>query len=377
MIYFDNAATTYPKPDSVLQAARAAPVEYGGNPGRSGHSMSLKTAEAVYAVREKAAKMFDADPENAVFTLNCTHALNLAIKGVAVRGGHYIISSLEHNSVARPVHALAQRGISYSIARVYEDDERTMKEIISLINPYTKGIICTMGSNVTGQILPFGKIGELCSARGLIFIADGAQVCGVLPISLKNDCINILCMPGHKGLYGISGTGMLITDGKYPIHHIMEGGTGSTSLELNQPDFLPDRFESGTVNTVGIISLGAGMDYLAAKGIDNVRSAEDTLCSRFINGVRSVDGVKIYRQPNAKYLPIVLFNIESKNSEETATELSDAGFALRGGYHCSGLAHRSLGTLDVGGVRFSPSAFNTAGEVDKLISAVKRIAAGM
>lgn len=374
MIYFDNAATSYPKPESVLKAVNGAVVKYGGNPGRSGHKMSLESSEAVYSVRETAADMFGAQPENIVFTLNCTHSLNLAIKGTAVRGGHYIITSLEHNSVARPIHALTSRGISYSIARVYPDDDRTLAEISGLINPYTKGVICTLGSNVTGQLMPYRRIGALCRSRRIMFIGDGAQVCGVRPVSLAEDGINILCMPGHKGLYGISGTGMLITDGKYPIRHIVEGGTGSTSLDLRQPDFLPDSLESGTLNTVGIVSLGEGMNYVREKGIDAIYEAETALCERFIAGAEKINGVRIYRTPGTAYLPIVLFNIGSHPSEESASLLSDAGFALRGGFHCSGLAHKSLGTVENGGIRFAPSSFNTPNEVDGLLEAVAAIA---
>lgn len=380
MIYFDNAATTYPKPESVRRAAAEAIVRYGGNPGRSGHKMSIAASEAVYSVREKAGKFFGAEPENVIFTANCTESLNMAIKGLAeqeLREGrpfHVIISSLEHNSVFRPVHELTKRGLSYSIAEVSADDTVTVNNFEALIKPHTKAVICTLGSNVTGQLLPYERIGAMCRRRHICFVGDGAQVCGVVPIDMKRDNINILCMPGHKGLYGISGTGLLITDGQYPIYHILEGGTGSTSLEAEQTPFLPEELESGTVNTVGIVTVGAGIDFIGKTGAERIHSRETALCDRLINELDGESRVRIYRRERCSYLPIVLFNVEGIAPEEAAAYLNDAGFALRGGLHCSGLAHRSIGTLPDGGVRFSPSVFNTPAQTHMLANAVKKLA---
>ena len=380
MIYFDNAATTYPKPESVRRAAAEAIVRYGGNPGRSGHKMSIAASEAVYSVRERAGKFFGAEPENVIFTANCTESLNMAIKGIAeqeLREGrpfHVIISSLEHNSVFRPVHELTKRGLSYSIAEVSADDTVTVNNFEDLIKPHTKAVICTLGSNVTGQLLPYERIGAMCRRRHICFVGDGAQVCGVVPIDMKRDNINILCMPGHKGLYGISGTGLLITDGQYPIYHILEGGTGSTSLEAEQTPFLPEELESGTVNTVGIVTVGAGIDFIGKTGAERIHSYETALCDRLINELDGESRVRIYRRERGSYLPIVLFNVEGIAPEEAAAYLNDAGFALRGGLHCSGLAHRSIGTLPDGGVRFSPSVFNTPAQTHMLANAVKKLA---
>lgn len=380
MIYFDNAATSYPKPESVRKAAAEAIVRFGGNPGRSGHKMSMDAAQAVYSVREKAGEMFGAPPENVIFTANCTESLNMAIKGLAerdLREGrpiHVIISSLEHNSVFRPVYELTKRGLTYSIAEAAADDWVTVHNFESLITPATKAVICTLGSNVTGQLLPYERIGAMCRRKNICFVGDGAQVCGVIPVDMKRDNINILCMPGHKGLYGISGTGLLITDGKYPIYHILEGGTGSTSLEAEQTPFLPEGLESGTVNTVGIVTVGAGIDFIKRVGAERIHSRETALCRRFINALEDENRVRIYRRERCSYLPIVLFNVEGSSPEETAAYLSDKGFALRGGLHCSGLAHRSAGTLPEGGVRFSPSVFNTAAQTDMLAEAVKKLA---
>lgn len=380
MIYFDSAATSYPKPPSVRRAVSEAMVKYGGNPGRSGHSLSLASSQAVFSVREKAARMFGALPENVIFTSNCTHSINMAVKGLAersLRSGrriHVIISELEHNSVARPVHELTKRGLFYSVARVPDDDGACIAEFERLINPATRAVVCTLGSNVTGQLLPFRRIGELCRRRGICFIADGAQACGVVPVNMAQDGINILCMPGHKGLFGMSGTGLMITDGKYPLYHIMEGGTGSTSLELEQTPFLPEGLESGTVNTVGIVSVGAGIDFIEKTGLENIHRKEETICRAFIDELENVPGVHVYRKPQGNYLPIVLFNIDGYNPEEAAGILSGRGFALRGGLHCSGLGHKAAGTLPDGGIRFAPSWFNTVNEARLLARNVAELA---
>ena len=374
MINFDNSATTFPKPRSVKAASATALEKYGGNPGRGGHAISLASANAVFRARENIADFFGASPENVVFTLNCTHALNLAIKGVLKPGDHVIISSFEHNSSARPVHALSKSGVKYSIAEVFPESALTVESFRSLIRPDTKAIVCTIGSNVTGQIMPFLELGMLAEKHGLCFIADGAQACGVIPVKLS-DGINILCTAGHKALYGPTGTGLLISDGKFPITPIMEGGTGSASIELEQPDFLPDSLESGTVNTAGIIALNAGVDFVRKLTLKKIFTHETALCRQFISGISDLDSVIIYRERNANYLPIVLFNIKGMPSDETASALNDMGFALRGGLHCSGLAHKSLGTLPNGGVRFAPSVMNSSSEVAKLVSAVRKLAA--
>lgn len=372
LVNFDNAATTFPKPISVKNAAFTFFSDYGGNPGRSGHTLSLKTSEQVYKVRALCASFFGAEPENIVFTLNCTNALNIAIKGIIKENDHIIISNLEHNSVSRPVYALSQKNCTYSVAHVDADDEITLNNFEQLINTNTKAIVCTLASNVTGQILPYKRIGELCKKNNICFIADGAQGCGILPLKLS-DGINIICTPGHKGLYGPTGTGLLITDGKYYINHIIEGGTGSTSLELEQPDFLPDSLESGTVNTLGILGLGAGIKFVNENTVNKIFHHEDMLCKQFISGVKNTPKIIIYRNSKANYAPIVSFNIKGMAANELAQILSDNGFCLRGGLHCSSLAHKSLGTAPDGTVRFAPSFFNNQAQVNNLINVLKKI----
>ena len=267
IINFDNAATTFPKPESVKKAAAEAMEKFGGNAGRGGHELAVITSEAVYSAREAAAEFFGAEPENIVFTLNCTHALNMAIYGIMHSGGHMIISGLEHNSVSRPAAELARKGIiSLSVAQVYPDPQKTFDSFRRLICPDTKAIVCTIASNVSGQLLPYRRIGELCREKGICFIADGAQACGIIDLKLDSG-INILCTAGHKGLYGITGTGLLISDGKHPVYPLMQGGTGSSSESLFQPMLLPESLESGTVNVTGIMSLKPALNLSGARAL--------------------------------------------------------------------------------------------------------------
>lgn len=372
MINFDNAATTFPKPIAVRRAAAEAIKSFGGNAGRGGHELAMRTSEALYSARETAAEFFGAAPENTVFTLNCTLALNTAIQGVMSQGGHLIISSMEHNSAARPAAALAmKKQVSLSVAEVFPDSERTIDSFRRLIRSDTKAVVCTLASNVTGQLLPYREIGQLCREKGICFIADGAQACGIYDIKLSQG-INILCTAGHKGLYGITGTGLLLTDEEFPITPIIQGGTGSSSLSLFQPDMLPDSLESGTPNIIGAVTVGAGIGFISSYGMERLRSHEERLCRLFIEGLEGTGGITIYRDPAAEYAPIVSFNIEGFNSEQAAELLAGQGFCLRAGFHCAALAHATLGTKG-GTVRFAPSVFNTEEEVRKLVYNVKTL----
>ncbi|MBR4101429.1 MAG: aminotransferase class V-fold PLP-dependent enzyme [Oscillospiraceae bacterium] len=372
MVNFDNAATTFPKPPEVRLAVEKALVRYG-SAGRGGHPIAARTSEMVYAARETAADFFGAQPEQVAFTLNCTHALNLAIQGMAQGGGHFVISDMEHNSVLRPVYALAKKGkIRYSIAAVKETPAETVQSFRSQLRPDTKAVICMLASNVTGQILPWREIGAICQQRGICFIADGAQGCGTLPVKLS-DGINILCTAGHKGLYGITGTGLLISDGKFPLPPLMQGGTGSISNQPEQPDFLPDSLECGTLNVIGAASVKAGIEFVRKKGIPEIFRAESALCGLLAERLRSIPNVIVYRSPRAEYAPIVSFNIRDLPSEETAQLLAKEGFCLRAGLHCAPLAHHRLGTEN-GTVRFAPSVFSRPQDVLRLAEAVRGIA---
>lgn len=370
MINFDNAATTFPKPISVRRAAVSAMTGLGGNAGRGGHELAMRTSEALYDARETAALFFGAEPENTVFALNCTHALNMAVQGVMSEGGHLIISSMEHNSAARPAVAMAmKKKITLSVAEVFADSSETVESFRRLIRSDTKAIVCTLASNVTGQRLPYKELGELCRENGICFIADGAQTCGIYDTKLS-DGINILCTSGHKGLYGITGTGLLATDGLYRIAPIMQGGTGSSSVSLFQPDIMPDSLESGTQNIIGAVTVGAGIRFINSFGMERIRLHEERLCSLLVSALENEEEITVYREPSAEYAPIVSFNISGMQPERAAELLSERGFCLRAGYHCAALAHASIGTRS-GTVRFAPSVFNTEEEVKKLIHNVK------
>lgn len=376
MVYFDNAATTYPKPHSVIAAMSGAMIEYGANPGRGGHKLSARTSEAVYAARERCADFFGAEPENTVFMPNCTYALNTAIKGLLKSGSHIVCSDIEHNAVLRPIYSCTKdRGAVCSFAQTFDDDERTAAEFERLIRPKTAAVVCTAAGNVTGKIMPVERIGEICRRRGICFIVDAAQGAGILPLRLS-DNINIICAAGHKGLYGPMGTGLMITDGKYRLKTLVEGGTGSASKELEQPEFMPDRFESGTINTAGAVSLGAGIDFLRNKGREVIYNHEMQLSRRFFSEMKKIDGVRLYSDSfDERCVPVIPFNIGDMSSEEVSSALSSAGFCLRGGFHCAYSAHKKIGTAEQGAVRFSPSVFNTFNEVSSLVRAVARIAA--
>lgn len=372
IINFDNAATTFPKPENVRKVAVNAMENFGGNAGRGGHTLAMKTSEAVYSARETIADFFDAQPENVVFTMNCTQALNMAIQGIMSDGGHLIISGMEHNSSARPSAELARnKKITLSVATVYPNDRRTIESFRSLIHNDTKAIVCTIASNVTGQILPYREIADLCREKNICFIADGAQACGIIDVKLS-DGINILCTAGHKGLYGITGTGLLITDGKYKIKPIIQGGTGSLSSSLYQPEFLPDSLESGTLNVTGAMTIKAGIEFINKIGMERIFAHEDKICRSFINSLKKNKDIIIYRNPESLYVPIVSFNIKGIMPEKVASILSKQGYCLRAGYHCSTLAHTQLGTEN-GTIRFAPSIFSKENDALKLAELVKNV----
>jgi cysteine desulfurase family protein len=341
--------------------------------------MSLDTAVRVYEAREAAGSLFGTEnPENVVFTQNCTHALNLAIKGFVCAGEHVIISDLEHNSVLRPVHTLAERGvITYNIAKIHPGrDERTLAEFEALIRPNTSLIVCTHGSNVWGIRTPVEKLGALAAAHGLFFLVDAAQTAGVIPIDIKKCGIDLLCMSGHKSLYGPSGTGLMITHRPDALSTIIEGGTGSFSADYSQPEDMPDRFECGTVNTAGIMGLGAGIRYIAERGIETIRRHEMSLWHEIHRRLSKMPNVELYDplQGNVdNQLPVLAFNIKGMHSEDVTAKLSDAGFALRGGLHCSPLAHEKMGTLERGAARISIGIFNTESHAAALCHAIKKL----
>ncbi|MBO5321852.1 MAG: aminotransferase class V-fold PLP-dependent enzyme [Clostridia bacterium] len=368
MIYFDNAATTGAKPKAVIEAVKNALEHYSANPGRSGHSASIKTAEVVYKTREKLSRFFGSDgPETVVFTQNCTHSANCVIKGLLKRGDHCIISSLEHNAVARP---LVKMGVSYSVAEVsMENDDKTVENFKRLIKPNTRLIFCMGASNVWGKILPIEKIGKLCHEKGILFAVDAAQTAGVITIDMKKQHIDFLCVAPHKGLYAPMGIGVLIARKNLP-QTIIEGGTGTNSLELYQPSRLPERLESGTLNVPAILGVSAGLDYISKIGIKRLYESELSLITKLYKELKKMPQIILYTPSPTlnSYAPLLSFNLEDLDSSKVANILSQNNIAVRGGLHCSPFAHRQMGTQYIGAIRVSVASFNNATEIDTFLS---------
>ncbi len=376
MTYFDNAATTFPKPSTVICAMNQCMLHYAANPGRSGHNLSMRAAEEMYNVREAAADFFAAaSVDQVIFTLNCTHGLNIVFKGVLSQGDHVIISDLEHNAVLRPIHGLAARGvITYDIAQTYPDDEETVASFRKLIKPQTRMIVATHASNVFGIQLPVTAIGQLAKEYNLLFVVDGAQTAGVLPIHMENMGISFLSVAGHKSLYGPMGTGLLILGEKQNCSPLMEGGTGSHSADFLQPDFLPDALESGTSNLPGAAGLGAGLHHVVKTGVDNIYAREMKIISLIYECLCECPKVELYVRPVfGRTVPVLSFNLEGMTGEQTAAKLNQMGFALRGGLQCAPLAHRKFGTLERGTARISIGCYNTMEEAMCLCHAIKNV----
>ena len=376
MIYLDNGATSYPKPQNVINGTLNAVRRYSFNSGRGGYSASVSTAEKIYSVREKIGTMFNYEPQNIAFTVNCTQALNMAIKGSVQRGDHVIVSSLEHNAVWRVVNHLRKDGIiDFDIAQYDPNEEETVNNFESLIRSNTSVIICMAASNVFGVAFPIEKIGKVAKRHGIRFIVDGAQAAGVMPIDSEKDNIDILCAPGHKCLYGNMGTGFIAVREGVFLETILDGGTGSESQNPYQPDFLPDRLEAGTLNNVGIISIGEGIDFINAKGMNRIYDHELRMTGILYDGLKRNQNAVLYCPKPQKNLsaPIVSFNYKDYPSEKTAILLAKQDIAVRAGLHCSPLAHKFFNTLDRGTVRLCPSAFTTQKECEIFLNRLKKI----
>ncbi len=378
MIYLDNAATSFPKPDSVTSAMYNAARCFGANPGRGGHRLSMKAGERVFACRERLAEHFGCESERVAFTNNCTTALNTAIKGVLRKGDHVVISSLEHNSVLRPVHKLAERGIiTYSVARVNPlDDNETLRSFALHVKENTRAVICTHVSNVFGTVLPIDRLCAFCKARGILFILDAAQSAGSHSISIKRQGIDIMCIPGHKGLLGPMGTGAILFGDGIEIGELTEGGTGSHSLSESQPDVYPDRLESGTVNMPGIAGLYEGIRAVERFGGERaVLEKESELIRLLREDLSVIPSVSIYTEmQGGKSSNVLSFNLGDLHSEMVSSMLDKDGIAVRAGYHCSYLAHKNYGTSEKGCVRVSTGIFNSKKDIKNLVFSLNKIA---
>jgi cysteine desulfurase family protein len=376
MYYFDNGATTFPKPQEVYDEVYKAMTEYGANPGRSGHDLALRASRGIYHTREELANLFSVkNPMNIVFTYNCTESLNIGIKGLLKPGDHVITTSMEHNSVLRPIKHLESIGVENTIVRCQRDGQIDPESIKNAIRDNTRLIVTTHVSNLTGTIMPVEEIGKIAREHGIPYLLDAAQSAGVYPIDVENLGVDMLAFPGHKGLLGPQGTGGLYIREGLQVEQFIQGGTGSASYSLNQPEEMPDKFESGTPNAPGIIGLGKGIQYINRRGMDNIRHHEEDLTRYFIEEAARIDGIKLYGPlDTSKQGAVVALNIRDLDSSEISFVLNEEfGIYVRPGLHCAPLAHETIGTMEQGAVRFSFGPFNVLEELEYAINALHRI----
>lgn len=376
MIYLDNAATTWPKPEETIKAIEDCIRSAGANPGRGGHKMSLDAGRIIFDTREALAGLFNVkDPARIIFTGNATESLNMALKGFLKPGDHVITSSIEHNAVARPLQVLRRHGVQVTEVSCPVQGTMDPAEVRGAIKTNTTAIVMLHASNVTGAVMPVEEIGKITKEYGLRFIVDAAQTAGFLDIDVNKMNIDLLAFTGHKSLYGPQGTGGLFIREGIDLVPLIEGGTGSQSESLDQPEDMPDRYESGTPNTPGIAGLGAGVKYITSMGLEQIRQHERNLMTRFLEGLSQIKRVETYGPGNPDWqVPVVSLNIKGQDSSEVAFVLDRVfQIACRSGLHCSPMAHKAIGTLERGAVRFSFSLFNTPEEVDITLEALDKI----
>ena len=373
MIYLDSAATTLQKPSSVARATAWA-IQHLASPGRGGHRPAMAAADTAFACREAAAELFHVpEPERVVFTFNATHGLNIAIKTLAKPGSRVVISGYEHNAVTRPLHAVPDLKLRVARSPLF-DGEAALEAFEKELDQGADLAICTHVSNVFGFILPVEKIAELCRDRGVPLIIDASQSAGCLPLDFEKLGAAFVAMPGHKGLYGPQGTGLLLC-GMDP-EPLLQGGTGSESRLQSMPAFLPDRLEAGTHNVAGLAGLLEGLRFVRRRGVENIAAQESMLIRQMGEGLKEVPGARVFLAQNPlEQSGVLSFQLENWDCEDLGDALGDRGFALRAGLHCAPLAHESAGTLERGTVRASVSAFNTRRDVEQFLHAVGALAA--
>jgi cysteine desulfurase family protein len=367
MIYFDNAATTYPKPCGVYDEIMRVMKKAGGNAGRGGHRLANGAADAVFTARQRISDLFNiSDPSRVCFVSGATAGLNFAVKGVLMNNpGNVIISDMEHNSVLRPVHSMSLKGVEYKSI--------SSEKICKSITTDTSLVVVNHASNVTGELADIKSIGEAARKNGSVFVVDASQSAGHIEIDVERDNIDILVAAGHKGLFGPQGTGIMYVREGIELETVIEGGTGSMSELFSQPDIYPDKFEAGTVNAPGIAGLGAGVKFILKTGVSKIHRYESELANMLVSELEKINGVTVYK-PHTNRVGVVSFNIEDYDSAAASTELNDRyGIMVRGGLHCAYLAHKKLNTLETGCIRASLSYFNTKNEVQKFINAIDRM----
>jgi cysteine desulfurase family protein len=378
-IYLDNAATTFPKPESVYQAIDQALRRFGVNPGRGSYRLTLEASRLILDVREAVADFFHIpDSSRVVFTSNATEAINLALFGLLQPGDRVVTSSMEHNAVSRPLHALAARGVE--VVRVQSDSvgqvsPAAIRKAVSAAGRKTRMVVLSHCSNVTGTIQPIGEIGSWCRREGILFLVDAAQSAGLLPIDVQTMGIDLLAAPGHKSLLGPPGTGLLyVAEGLQPAPLIF-GGTGGNSLLPSMPEELPERLESGTLNTAGLAGLLAGIDYVRQQGLERIHSHKVALLDHLLHGLRTLPGTRIHGPAMAERNgSAVSFTVEGRDPAEIGYLLDDTyEICVRTGLHCAADAHRTIGTLPSGTIRVSPGLFNTPTDIEALLKALETI----
>lgn len=381
LVYFDNAATSWPKPAGMIEAMGDYSGMIGGSPGRSGHRRSLDAGRIIMETREALAELFGCDDSLRIaFTKNATEALNMALQGLLHPGDHVIASGMEHNSVMRPLRFLETQGVQISVVSCSGEGLLNPGDVRAAIGPRTRLLVVAHASNVTGTIQPIAALGQIAREHGFLFCLDAAQTAGVLPIHVAEMAIDLLAFSGHKSLFGPQGTGGLyIREGiERQLRPLTMGGTGSRSEFETQPDFMPDKYESGTPNAIGLAGLGAGVRFVLAEGIDAIRRKEEALTERFLKGLASMNGVTVYGPPDAaSRTAAVSFDIAGVSPSEAALELDERfGILCRPGLHCAPAAHRTIGTFPQGTIRFGFGYFNTEEEISIGLEAIRSIAPG-
>ena len=379
MIYLDNAATSWPKPTEVLKAMTDVLERTGGNPGRSGHRLSIAAARTMYNTREEIAQFFGvSDPLRVIFTSNATHAINLALKGILKPGDHVVTSSMEHNSVMRPLRNLENQGIRLSLIPNASDGSLDANDMTKIITSGTRLVVMTHASNVVGTILPITEIAAITHKAGALLLVDTAQTAGAVPIDMQSMGIDLLAFTGHKELQGPPGIGgLVIADGVdvSRIEPLIHGGTGSRSESEEQPDDLPDKFESGTANLAGIAGLGAGLRWIKVRGIGEIRGHMKKLSQTLMDGLSGLPNVKIHGTLDPeRSVAIISFTVAGKRVSDMGLRLDEEyGILSRVGLHCAPAAHRTIGSFPEGTVRLAPGVFNTLDDVQEAIEAISKV----
>lgn len=372
----DNAATSFPKPEEVYRAVDYVNRYMGGNPGRGSNQQTVKAGTVILEAREALAKLFNIeDAMQVAFTYNITDALNIGFKGILEPGDHVITSSMEHNSVARPLFAMQKQGLEWTKIAVASDGTLNLDELRQAIRPNTRMICMLHASNLTGTIMPIAKVGKIARENGVFFMVDTAQSAGVLPIDVVEQNIDILTFTGHKGLLGPQGTGGIYVRPDVNVKPSRQGGTGSLSEYLEHPDIMPDLLESGTLNTPGIAGLLAGVNFILEQGINNITKREQKLTKLLLEGLKEIKGVKIYGPKDSnKQTAVIALNVGDIDPGEVSAILDyEYGIITRSGLHCTPLAHQTIGTFEQGTVRLSPGYFTTLEQIEYMIKAVDEI----